>query len=106
MEVKSSRPAAYSEVKEILEGRKKEQEQLGYEQTQSLENLEKFTKFSKAETEKLVEKIAKAGKLNDDQAVKVVDVRPGNPGTLRAVLAKDRVEVSDEQVKEILDLLG
>ncbi len=105
MEVKSSKAVTVSEAKEIL-AKRKEDGELGYEQTQALENSEKYAKYEPEKARKLVDVIAKGGKLTRETAIKIVDVGPDNPATLRAILVKDRVELSEEEINEILKQLG
>ncbi len=101
MEVKSSRPVSVSEAKEIM-ARRKEDGELGYEQSQSLENAERFAKLDSDKARKAVQKLMENPKISEEMAVKIVDICPENPATLKAVLVKDRVELSDEEIGSIL----
>lgn len=105
MEIKSSKAVSVSEAKEIL-AKRKEDGELGYEQTQALENCEKYARYDGEKARKLVDALAKGGKLTRETAIKIVDVGPDNPATLRAILVKDRVELSEEDINEILKQLG
>lgn len=105
MEVKSSTAVTVSEAKDILVKRKEDGE-LGYEQSQALDNSEKYGKFDADKVKKLVEAISKVGKINRDTAIKIVDVCPDNPATLRAVLVKDRIELSEDEINNILKELA
>ncbi|MFH0737821.1 MAG: hypothetical protein V1827_04550 [Candidatus Micrarchaeota archaeon] len=101
MDIKSSRPASVCEAKEILAKRKEEGE-LGYEQAQALENSERFAPGEGKKAQKTAEAIAKDGKISQELAVKIIDIHPDNPATLRAILVKERVDVSDEEAAGIL----
>ncbi len=101
MEVKSSNPVALSEAKETLSKRQKEGE-LGYEQAQALEHAEKFCNCKAEKVEKQIEALKKHEKITDALAVKIVDIMPNDPATLKAILAKDRIELSDEEAAAIL----
>jgi DNA-directed RNA polymerase subunit F len=105
MEVKSSKPVTVSEAKEIL-AKRKEDGELGYEQSQALDNCEKFAKHDSEKARKLVEAINKGGKINHETAIKIVDVGPDNPSTVRAILLKDRIELSEEEINNIIKELG
>ena len=105
MDVKSSKAITVSEAKEIL-AKRKEDGELGYEQTQALENCEKYAKHEGEKARKLVDTLAKGGKINRDTAIKIVDVGPDNAATLRAILVKDRIELSEEEINEILKELA
>ncbi|MEW6722993.1 MAG: RNA polymerase Rpb4 family protein [Candidatus Micrarchaeota archaeon] len=105
MDVKSSRPVTIHEVKEIL-ARRKEEGELGYEQSQALDNAERFAKVDSEKAAKLAEAISGIGKISKETAIKILDVWPDNPATLRAVLLKDRVELSEEDIAKVLKELA
>lgn len=100
MKVKSSKAVSVSEAKEILSERQKEGE-LGYEQSQALEHAEKFCKEKPGKLEKAVEKLKKHDGITDELAVKIADISPTDPSTIKAILAKDRIEISDEEAAAI-----
>ncbi|MBN1170050.1 hypothetical protein JXA56_03420 [Candidatus Micrarchaeota archaeon] len=101
MEIKSSKPVSLTEAKEILEERIKEGE-LGYEQAQALEHATKFSRESMEKIKKKVETLAKRENISDGLAIKIVDANPVNPATIKAILAKDKIEISDEEASDIL----
>lgn len=103
MEIKSSKPVPVSEAKEIL-AKRNEDGELGYEQSQALDNAERFANPEK--TEKAMKALAKNEKISEELAAKIADVRPAKPETLKALLVKDRVELSDEEVDSILKELA
>lgn len=106
MRIISSKPVDISTVKYILEQREKEGE-LGYEQQQSLDYAKKFEKRDANKSEKLISEIMnKFEKITNDTAVKLVDVSPKNPESVRAILLKDRVELSESELTELMALLG
>ncbi|MBI5227632.1 hypothetical protein HY988_03530 [Candidatus Micrarchaeota archaeon] len=101
MKIKESKPVSGVVAKEILEERKKENE-LGYEQGQALENLEKFTKLTATKAADMVKKLVKEGKVSPESAIKIVDVGPTNPAVLKAILSKDKIELSDDEITQII----
>ena len=105
MEIKSSKPVSLSEAKEIL-GKRKEGGELGYEQSQALDNAERFAPLDADKTKKIIDNLKKHEKISAELAVKIVDIRPINPATLRAILVKDRVDMSEEDVEKILKELA
>jgi DNA-directed RNA polymerase subunit F len=105
MEIISSKPVSISQSKEILSKRKEEGE-LGYEQSQALESSERFGVHEEAKVRKMVESILETGKVSHELAVKIVDIRPETPNTLKAILAKDKVELSDDEIAKILKELA
>lgn len=105
MEIKSSKATSIADAKEILSKRKGEGE-LGYEQSQALDNCEKSAKLTVAKSSALAAKIAKIGKMNEEVAIKVVDIGPTSPATLRAILVKDKIEATEEDIAQILKELS
>lgn len=100
MEIKSTKPVTITDVKDIL-ARRKEGGELGYEQAQALEHAERFAADSK-KSEKMVAALVKTGKITEDAAVKIVDIKPASASTLKAVLLKDRIELSDDEIAGVL----
>lgn len=104
MDIKSSKPITVIQAHEILAKRKDDGE-LGYEQSQALENSERFCKCDDAKAKKIIDAIT-GGKVSTDLAVKIVDIYPDTPSTLKAILVKDKVELSDDEIAKILKELA
>lgn len=105
MRVKSTRPVTLSEARELLSERK-EMGELGYEQAQALEHAEKFARHDTAKAKKLIATLTKNEKIPQATAARIVDICPENAATLKAILAKDKVELSDEEISQILKELS
>lgn len=103
MKVLSSKPVSISEVKEILKKRGKEGE-LGYEQQTALEYSENFSKHSKSEAEKLIKQLMKNEKISEETAIKIADLCPKSADLLKAVLIKDKIDLSDDEINELVKL--
>ena len=103
MKIKNSKPVPVSDAKEILSSRSADGE-LGYEQAQALDNAERFSDSEK--TKKILKALSKNEKVTEELAAKIADIRPKKPETLKALLVKDRVELSDEEVDSILKELA
>ncbi|MBU0527254.1 hypothetical protein KKE92_02130 [Candidatus Micrarchaeota archaeon] len=101
MEVKSSKAVTVEYTEKVLSKREKDGE-LGYEQAQALEHAKKFNKEKNNKIEKTVETLTKHEKITEEIAVKIIDIAPENPATLKTILAKDRIEISDEEAASIL----
>ncbi|MBD3210435.1 RNA polymerase Rpb4 family protein [Candidatus Micrarchaeota archaeon] len=105
MEVKSSKPVTLSKVKETLEKREKESE-LGYEQSQALEHAQKFSDIDGKKGEKLVEKLTQNEKIPEEAALKIIDIMPKTPATLQSILARDKIELTEEELEAVLKELS
>ncbi len=103
MKTNSSVPITLAEVKEILKAREKEGE-LGYEQKLALEHAEKFVKQSAKEAEKLVKKITENKKITYETAIMLVNIAQKYPETVKIIAAKDKIELTGEEIEEILKL--
>ena len=104
MEIKDSKPVSITEAKLILQKRKEEGE-LGYEQNQAVENSERFSSKDQKELDKMVKEITKEGKITEETAKKLIDISPNNPSTLKAVLLKDKVDLSEEEIAAVIKKL-
>lgn len=106
MEIKSSSALSVSEVHEALVKRKKDGE-LGYEQSEAFDYCEKFDKSEAKKAQKLVHEITKQNsKINNELAVKIVDIMPKKPDTLKAIVLKDKIELNEEELNEIFKLIS
>lgn len=101
MNVISSKPIPLARVRELLEERK-ESSELSYEQERAFEHAKKFATESSKETEALIAELLKNKKLNEETAVIIANVKPKKAETLKAILLKDRIDLTDEEIEEIL----
>lgn len=105
MIVQSSKPVTISEVKEILKKRGEEGE-LGYEQKETLEYVDKFAKDTKKDANSKVHELMKDEKITIETAVKIVDLKPSKIETLRAILIKDRIDLNEEQLNNVIKIIS
>ncbi len=103
MNIKSSKPLTVSEASEILAKRKEEGE-LGYEQSQAVDNSARYA-TEPSKVRKQMDAIV-SSKITQEIATKIVDIAPNNPATLRAILVKDRVDLSEEEIAAVLKELA
>lgn len=104
MEIKSSKAVTAAEARTILAARK-EGGELGYEQAQALENLEVTAAAEPKKAADLMEKLA-TGKVTAEMAAKLIDVKPESAATVRAVLSKDKVDLTEDEINGILKELS
>jgi DNA-directed RNA polymerase subunit F len=100
-----SKPIPAAKVKEILEEFKENHgdEKLSYEQNLTLEHATSLTKLSLEDTEKLIEELE--AYVDYKVAVRVADILPRDMADLRLVFAKERNAPSNDEMKEILEIL-
>ena len=106
-EVIEEQPLTIPEAKEILEKaveeRKKVKEDLTYETRRALEHLTLFSKLSPEKAKKLLEDLLALGIKKKEIAIKIVDVIPRTPDELRAIYAKERFTLTQEEIEKILE---
>jgi len=102
MDVVSERLVTDAEAKAILESRRKEVEELKYEQKNALSVLKKFVKVDKERVDELISELKKIEKLRERQIVAIANAMPQDADDLRAVLQKEYSSLSDEEVDLIL----
>lgn len=101
MKIVSTKPLSLTDVKDAIEEREK-QGQLSYEQQQALEHAKKFASEKAKEDHALAKKLGSNEKLTQDMVTKIVDIKPKKPETLKLILAKDKIELSEEEIAEII----
>jgi len=97
-----------AEAKEILDQirlNRAEEEELGYELRRAIRHAELFSKGTAEESRAMVEELKKLEKMTADIAVKIADIRPNTKDELRAIYAKERFTLSEEELNGILDIV-
>ena len=97
-----TKPIPAAKVKEILE-EFSEKHELSYEQNLTLDHASNLTKLSLEDTEKLIEELE--AYVEYKQAVRMADIVPRDMADLRLIFAKERNAPSNDEMKEILEIL-
>ena len=95
-------PIPAAKVKEILE-EFSEKHELSYEQNLTLAHVTNLNKLSLEDTEKLIEELE--AYVDHKQAVRMADIVPRDMADLRLIFAKERNAPSNDEMKEILEIL-
>jgi DNA-directed RNA polymerase subunit F len=93
-----------SEVKNLLEKEEKKRE-LTYEQKLALEHAKHFSKLGISKAKKMVEELVKLERITEPFAFKIVDILPMHPEEVRAIFAKERFTLEDDEVKKIIKIV-
>jgi DNA-directed RNA polymerase subunit F len=96
-----------AEVRTILDEirtRRASEEELGYELRRAIRHAELFAKGTAEESRLMVDELTKLEKMNPEIAVKIADIRPKTRDELRAIYAKERYNLSEEELDAILDI--
>ncbi|RQW80620.1 MAG: RNA polymerase Rpb4 family protein [Methanothrix sp.] len=97
-----------AEVKELLDQirlNRAEEEELGYELRRAIRHAEIFAKGTAEESRQMVAELVKLEKMTREIAVKIADVRPITKDELRAIYAKERFTLSEEELDGILEIV-
>lgn len=97
-----------AEVREILDQirlKRADEEELGYELRRAIRHAEFFSKGTAEESRTMVAELMKLEKMNKGIAVKIADVRPVTKDELRAIYAKERFTLSEEELNNILEIV-
>lgn len=97
-----------AEVKEILDQirlKRADEEELGYELRRAIRHAELFSKGTAEESRAMVAELMKLEKMSPEIAVKIADIRPITKDELRAIYAKERFTLSEEELNNILEIV-
>jgi DNA-directed RNA polymerase subunit F len=97
-----------AEVKELLDQirlKRADEEELGYELRRAIRHADLFARGTAEESQAMVAELMKLEKMNKQIAVKIADVRPASKDELRAIYAKERFTLSEEELNSILEIV-
>lgn len=97
-----------AEVKELLDQirlKRADEEELGYELRRAIRHADLFVKGTAEESQAMVAELMKLEKMNKQIAVKIADVRPTSKDELRAIYAKERFTLSEEELNSIQEIV-
>jgi len=95
-----------AEVKTILKRMSKERKELTYEQRIALEHAEKFAKLPVKKTQDLIKELLKVERLGEVHAYKIADLLPITEDDVKAIFAKERFTLNENEIKTILQTVG
>jgi DNA-directed RNA polymerase subunit F len=96
-----------SEVKEILEKRVEEGEELNYEQRIALDYLQKFVSLSPEKSRELVRELEESSeKIKPEIATKIANLLPVTEDDVRAIFARERYALTKEEIDGILAIVS
>src|SRR6056297_660791 len=95
-----------AEVKNLLRKVEKERETLLYEQRIAFEHAQKFAKLPANKTAELIKKLMELEKVKEIHAYKIADLLPTTKEKVQSIFAKERINITDKDIKEILDLVN
>lgn len=99
-----------AEVKEMLseiaDERRERNLEVAYEFRKALHHAELFAKTSSDKSRGLVNKLLELEKMKPVIAIRIADLMPQSRDELRAVYAKEKYTLSNEELDQILELVA
>ena len=105
-EEERAKPVSISEVKNILKKIEKDRKEMLYEQKIALEHAHKFAKLSVKKAEGLIKELLKLEFLHEIHAYKIADILPSTEDDVKTIFAKERITLSENDIKKIIDLVN
>lgn len=94
-----------AEVKNILKKVSKERKELIYEQRIALEHAQKFAKLNVKKTNDMIKDLNNLEFLEEVHAVKIADILPTTEDDVKAIFAKERISLGENEIKKILEIV-
>ena len=101
-----SKPVSLAEVKNILKKVSKEREELIYEQRIALEHAQQFAKLTVKQTKDMIKELTGLDFIDESQAYKIADILPVTEDDVRAFFAKERFTPTQEQINNVVTIVG
>ncbi|MHC1569695.1 MAG: RNA polymerase Rpb4 family protein [Candidatus Syntropharchaeales archaeon] len=92
--------AILMEVREEREG-----EELSYEKRKAIEHAELFCHMDAARSRELVKELETLEKMKPELAIRIADILPETRDEVRAIYAKERFTLTEEELDAILDIV-
>ncbi len=100
------KPVSLSDVKNKLNKISKDREELLYEQKIALEHAQKFVKLNVTDTKKLIKDLSKLDFIKEMHVHKIADILPTTVDDVKTLFAKERINLSDKEIKEIINIVA
>jgi len=81
-------------------------EEIRYERRKASEHTSKFAKGGEKESRALINKLLGLPKMKEGIAVLITDLMPKSPNEVRAIYAKERFTITEEDIEKILDCVA
>ena len=104
MEIKSERFVPAPEALNSL--KKRDVENLTYEQKICLDFLQKHVKLDVESSRKLMEELQQIGRITERQASMIVNILPTTKDEVRLIFAKERTMPRDEELAKIAETVN
>jgi DNA-directed RNA polymerase subunit F len=100
------RLVSLSEVKNILKKLNNDRKELLYEQRIALEHAQKFSKLTVKKSNDMIKELTKLEFLEKSHSYKIANLIPNTKDDVKAIFAKERISLGDNEIKKILDIVA
>jgi len=94
-----------AEVRDMLAA-ESDKKELGVAQRSALEHSQAMTSLSADDIKALTAEVRALSFMTDYAAYKIGDILPRYPEDVRAIFAKERVNLSADDIKQIIEIVG
>lgn len=99
------RYVSLAEVRNLLEA-EANRTALSYDKRLALEHAKSFTYLEAEDAAQLVAELMKMEKIYAPRAYKIAEILPKDADEVRAIFAKDRFHLTDEEIRQILEIVA
>ena len=100
------KPVPLAEVKNILKKISKDRKEMIYEQKVALEHATKFGKLTIKKTDDMIKDLMENKDITELNAIKIADILPRTEDDIKTIFAKERITISGNDIKKILDIVA
>ncbi|MBR4244543.1 MAG: hypothetical protein IKQ14_04030 [Candidatus Methanomethylophilaceae archaeon] len=112
----TERYVTLAEVRDLLEevaesrkgtaGELEDEDVLLASQKSALDHAQKVSNISLEDANKIIEEVSQIEDVTDAIAVKIADILPKYPEDVRAIFSKERITLSNDQINQIIEIVG
>ena len=99
-------------LEEVAESRKgtagllEDEDVLLASQKAALDHAQKVSTISLEDANKIIEEVSQIEDVTDAIAVKIADILPKDPEDVRAIFSKERINLSNDKINQIIEIVG
>ncbi len=107
MKILEEEAISYAEAKEIMESVEKETQEMGYEQKITLDFLRSCVILDAESAREAKEELKKEiPELKDTHIAMILNILPEEEEDVKIIFAKERIELDETKMKEILEIVA
>ncbi len=104
MKVIKEKPVPSAEARNTM-SKKKDEEDLAYEQKICMDFLVKNIDINVTDARKAMKELQEVGRIKARQAAILINIMPSEKSDIRLIFSKERMSLSDEDMEKIIGIL-